>query len=173
MSRSRFLLTLPLALALACVAAPASATELAYRAALDGEHNIPEPLKTPAKGSVELRVTADGKAIAYKVAVEKLANVTAADVHLGSSANNGPLVVKLWPHGSESHQGEFNGVLVEGTFTAADLVGPLTGAPLSDLIEELESGNAYVNLHTSDGVDPPNSGPGDYRLGELRGQLDK
>jgi hypothetical protein len=28
-----------------------------------------------------------------------------------------------------------------------------------------------VNVHTSDGMDPPNSGPGDYRLGEIRGQI--
>jgi hypothetical protein len=47
----------------------------------------------------------------------------------------------------------------------------LAGSPLSDLIEEIRGGNAYANVHTNDGVDPPNSGPGDYRLGEIRGQI--
>src|SRR5207249_402096 len=33
------------------------------------------------------------------------------------------------------------------------------------------SGNAYVNVHTNDGMAPPNSGPGDFPGGEIRGQL--
>ena len=33
------------------------------------------------------------------------------------------------------------------------------------------SGNAYVNVHTNDGVDPPNTGPGDFPGGEIRGQV--
>jgi hypothetical protein len=33
------------------------------------------------------------------------------------------------------------------------------------------AGNTYVNVHTYDGVDPPYSGPGDYRIGEIRGQV--
>ena len=30
---------------------------------------------------------------------------------------------------------------------------------------------AYVNVHTNDGVAPPNTGPGEFPGGELRGQL--
>ena len=41
----------------------------------------------------------------------------------------------------------------------------------TELIEEIRAGNSYVNVHTYDGVDPPYSGPGDYRVGEIRGQL--
>jgi hypothetical protein len=33
------------------------------------------------------------------------------------------------------------------------------------------SGAAYVNVHTSDGVEPPNTGPGDFPGGEIRGQV--
>ena len=62
-------------------------------------------------------------------------------------------------------------MLAEGSFDAGDFIGPMTGSPMSDLLEEIRAGNTYVNVHTNDGVDPPNSGPGDYRLGEIRGQL--
>ena len=48
----------------------------------------------------------------------------------------------------------------------------MQGSSLSDLVDELKAGNAYVNIHTNDGVDPPNSGPGDFRLGEIRGQFE-
>jgi len=67
--------------------------------------------------------------------------------------------------------GRSDGVLAEGTITAANLVGPLAGHPLSDLIAAMEAGNAYVNVHTNDGVAPPNTGPGDIPGGEVRGQI--
>ena len=59
----------------------------------------------------------------------------------------------------------------KGTLDAGDLIGPLTGAKLEELIEQIQEGNTYCNVHTNDGTDPANSGPGDYRLGEIRGQI--
>ena len=32
-------------------------------------------------------------------------------------------------------------------------------------------GGAYTNVHTNDGVDPANTGPGDFPGGEIRGQI--
>ena len=55
--------------------------------------------------------------------------------------------------------------------TAANLIGPLAGMEIADLIAELQSGNAYVNVHTNDGVDPANTGPGDFPGGEIRGNF--
>jgi hypothetical protein len=156
---------------LACFAVPVQAAEAVFVATMDGEQSQPEPIKTPATGHVELKVSADGKQVAYKVTVEKLTNIGSADLHLGSASQNGPLVVKLWPHGGPAKKGEFSGLLAEGTFTANDFLGSMAGSPMADLIEELKAGNVYVNVHTNDGMDPPNSGPGDYRLGEIRGQL--
>ncbi len=164
-------LLVPAAAALALVAFGASAGELVFTARMDGAQNLPEPVTTPATGAVELRVSADGKSVAYKVTVEKLANVAAADLHLGPATQNGPLVVKLWPHGGGQKKGDFSGVLAEGRFDAGDLIGPMTGSSVADLVEELKASNVYVNVHTNDGTDPPNSGPGDYRRGEIRGQL--
>jgi hypothetical protein len=102
--------------------------------------------------------------------VKDIQNVVEGDIHLGPAEANGPLVVKLY-HGTTAKKGPFNGVLAQGKFDASDLLGSMKGAPLSDLLEMFAEGNAYVNVHTSDGMDPPNSGPGDYRLGEIRGQI--
>lgn len=156
---------------LACVACVAHAADSVFAAKMDGAQIQPESLKTPATGTVELRVADDGRSVTFRVTVDKLANASTADLHLGSASSNGPVVVKLWPEGSGQKQGAFSGTLAEGSFQAGDLVGPMTGAPLGDLLEELKAGNAYVNVHTNDGAEPPNSGPGDYRLGEIRGQL--
>lgn len=49
--------------------------------------------------------------------------------------------------------------------------GNLCGwADLDDVVTALESGNTYVNAHTNDGVAPPDTGPGDFPGGEIRGQ---
>jgi hypothetical protein len=56
--------------------------------------------------------------------------------------------------------GDQNGSLSEGTFTAANLIGPLAGQPLSALIDAIRAGNTYVNVHTE-------VSPG----GEIRSQI--
>jgi hypothetical protein len=61
--------------------------------------------------------------------------------------------------------------MVKTMITSSNLVGLLAGHPLSDLIDAMENGSAYVNVHTNDFVDPPNTGPGDFPGGEIRGQL--
>ena len=40
----------------------------------------------------------------------------------------------------------------------------------TDLLAAIRSGNVYVNVHTSDGVNPANTGMGDFPGGEIRGQ---
>jgi hypothetical protein len=39
------------------------------------------------------------------------------------------------------------------------------------VLAAMASGATYVNVHTNDGVDPPNTGPGDFPGGEIRGQV--
>jgi hypothetical protein len=55
--------------------------------------------------------------------------------------------------------------------TEEDLVGPLAGFSLSDLVDEMQNGNTYVNVHTSDFSGRDNTGPGDFPAGEIRGQI--
>ena len=163
--------SLPVATAVLALAAfPAPAAETTYKVELSGSQNVPDPIKTPASGVLELRVGPNGQSVSYVLTVKDIENVSEGDIHLGPAGANGPLVVKQF-HTNTPKKGPVNGVLAEGKFTAADLLGSMKGAPLSELLEMFAEGNAYVNVHTSDGMDPPNSGPGDYRLGEIRGQI--
>jgi hypothetical protein len=61
--------------------------------------------------------------------------------------------------------------LSSGTIKSADLIGPMAGKTLADLIAEMKSGHAYVNVHTDDGVGEANTKPGDFPDGEIRGQI--
>lgn len=160
------------AAALALAAIPSQAQETAFSAKLTGASELPEPIASKAEGEIKLVVSADGKSISYRLTVKDIRNPAGADIHLGPDSANGPLVVKLFPaSGASGKKGDFSGVLAEGSFTAADLIGPLKGAPLSDLIDEIRAGNTYTNIHTNDGAEPVNSGPGDYARGEIRGQI--
>jgi len=165
---------IPLAAAVLVLAASSiHAEELRFQAKLTGAAQLPEPTKSKATGDVKLTVHDGGKKISYTLTVTDLENVSTAELHLGGPTMNGPAVVRLFPtHGATAKKGTFSGVLAEGTITSADLLGPLLGSDLVDLVDQLRGGSAYVNIHTNDGKDPPESGPGDYRKGEIRGQIE-
>ncbi len=42
---------------------------------------------------------------------------------------------------------------------------------LATVVEAMRNGNAYVNVRTNDGVDPPDTGLGDFPGGEIRRQI--
>jgi hypothetical protein len=136
---------------------------------LDGSQEVPLR-ETNAQGQAIFRLSRDGTSIGYKLIASNIYNVVAAHIHVGAAGVNGPVVVFLFgpaPAGG----GRTDGVLAEGEFTAADLIGPLEGAPLEALIAGMRAGTTYVNVHTNDGVAPTNTGPGDFPGGEIRGQI--
>ena len=137
---------------------------------LSGAEEVPAR-DTLARGAAVFQLSADGSSMSWRLIASNIENVVASHIHIGPAGTNGPVAVFLFgpqpPAG-----GRHDGVLSSGTFTAADFVGPLAGLPMSALVDALESGNAYVNVHTNNGVDPTNEGPGDFPGGEIRGQLD-
>ena len=149
-----------------------------YRTHLSGDNEVPPAgivINTNAQGQAIFQLSPDGSEISYKLIVANIENVFMAHIHMGPPGVNGPIVVWLYPStdpvAGPFGQGRIQGPIAEGTFTAADLVGPLAGHPLSDLLAAIEGGNAYVNVHTNDGVGSPNTGPGDFPGGEIRGPL--
>jgi hypothetical protein len=140
-----------------------------FVAHLDGGQE--EPVReTPAQGQTIFQLNADETAIDYQLMVANIDNVVASHIHLGPAGTNGPVVAFLagpfTPGG-----GPTNGILGQGTITAANLVGPLTGASIASLASLMRDGVIYANVHTNDGVAPANTGPGDFPGGEIRGQL--
>ena len=138
---------------------------------LRGRHEVP-PRDTRASGEALFRVSDDGS-VSYKLFVEDIRNPFMAHIHLAALGVNGPIVVWLFPSPAPMPGpvgvGLRDGLLAEGTFTATDLVGPLKNGALSALLDAIRAGNAYVNVHTSDGS--ATAGPGNFPGGEIRGQL--
>lgn len=137
---------------------------------LSGEDEVP-PNNSRARGVAIFHVINDGTGLAYKLIVANIENVVASHIHIGASDENGPVTAFLFGPAAPAG-GRVDGPIARGVITADDLIGPLAGQPLSALLEQIEAGNAYVNVHTNDGEDPTNTGPGDFPGGEIRGQFD-
>jgi hypothetical protein len=129
-----------------------------------------------ARGNAIFQLSEDGTELSYKLIVANIDNAFMAHIHRGPAGTNAPIVVWLFPSTAVAPgplgAGRLDGVIAEGTITAANFIGPLAGQPMSALVASITSGNAYVNVHTNDGVSPTNTGPGDFPGGEIRGQLE-
>jgi hypothetical protein len=125
-----------------------------------GDEEVPA-VDTKAQGQAKFLIVDDGsEALSFKLIVANIMDVTMAHLHMGAIGENGPVVAFLFRDSNNRDGHRFNGALVEGFIMAEDLVGPLSGNPLSELIREMEEGNIYVNVHTVD-----------YPSGEIRGQI--
>jgi hypothetical protein len=158
---------LPLVLAAPAFAEPPAAKNFVTH--LDGSEEVP-PRECPGQGQAVFKLSEDGLELSFKLISSNIDNVVAAHIHIGAFGVNGPVVLFLAGPFAPAG-GSQNGGLGEGTATAANLVGPLAGMPLSVLVAAMEGGGAYVNVHTNDGVAPTNSGCGDFPGGEIRGQI--
>lgn len=172
-NRTHFLGLLVALVALVLGAVPLGASTRgpggSYTAPLSGGEEVP-PRTTPASGEATFQVSADGQSLTYTVVVRDITNVTMGHIHLAPAGANGDIALALvasMPPGS----GPKGGVIGQGTATAAQLVGPMQGKTLADLVAEIDAGNTYVNIHTASGASPATLQPGDIPPGEIRGQI--
>ena len=134
-----------------------------FEALLSGGEEVPA-VTTTATGNAT--ITVEGSQIVYRVDVANLANAVVSHIHVAPEGVNGPVRLNLCgtPDGVPACVSG-TGVLVEGAN------GNTEGITFDSLVSAIRAGNAYVNVHTDDGEDPPNTGAGDMGTGEIRGQI--
>ena len=166
----RILVAAVTALLVTVMAAPAGAdSERNYRAHLNGDG---AGVETLAQGQAIFKFSNDGSELGFKLIVANLENLWMAHIHVAAEpGGNGPPVVWLLPDApppGAAVDGVSNGVVAEGTVVEGD-----AGVSISfdDLRTAIAEGRAYVNVHTNDFVEPPNTGPGDFPGGEIRGEV--
>lgn len=128
-----------------------------FRAILNGRSEVPR-VRTRATGNASFELRNRGNQLRFQLNVRNISGVTQAHIHLGRRGMNGPVVAFLFGP-SKFGISVRNGV-VRGVLTNRDLIGPLQGKTIRDLVREFRNGNAYVNVHT---IQHPN--------GEIRGQV--
>ena len=117
----------------------------AFTAKLSGKDEVP-PVNTQATGMAQFQLSSDGKEISYDLTATNLNGFMMAHVHQGKAGENGQPVAPL--------------SMGKGKITSSDLKGPLAGKQISDLVDLMKNGGAYVNVHTQQNQN-----------GEIRGQI--
>jgi hypothetical protein len=146
-----------------------------FGTSLSPDEEVP-PNASKAVGNAIFHLSDDGTELSYKLIVANIHNVHMAHIHAEVAGRNGPIVVWLFPDtdpvAGDLGAGRQQGVIAEGTITAANFINTLAGQPMAALVALLKNGGAYVNAHTNDGIPPTNTGPGDLQGGEIRGQIE-
>ncbi|MEK5234261.1 CHRD domain-containing protein [Paenibacillus sp. FSL L8-0470] len=128
-----------------------------FRAFLNGRNEVP-PVRTISTGNTVFQLNRAGDKLFFRLVIRNINRVTQAHIHLGRRNENGPIVAFLF--GPSKFGISVRRGVIRGTLTRNDLIGPLDGKTIRDLVREFERGNAYVNVHT---IQNPN--------GEIRGQV--
>jgi hypothetical protein len=128
-----------------------------YQAPLTGSGEVPTR-STPADGAVGFNV--EGTTVHYSIETHSITGVIGAHIHSGAAGANGPIAIALYPRPgvnfSDTPTGGVDGVLIQGSFQASDVVG----ISFDTLLSEMRDGTAYANVHTTQ-----------FPGGEIRGQV--
>ena len=116
-----------------------------FKAKLSGKEVVPA-VETKAKGEADFKLSKDGKELTYILKLMDIENVSAAHIHTGMAGKNGGPVAGLFA--GPKKEGKFSGELAKGTITDKDLIGPLAGKTIGDLVKMIKEKGAYVNVHS-------------------------
>lgn len=156
-------------MALIALAASASMAGAAsprnFVAPLSPGQEVPPVEDSNGTGVAKFQLNKNGDALAFKLNVANIDDVTQAHIHCGAAGDNGPVVAFLF--GFADPAVTVNGILSAGVITSADMIPrpdsavcPGGVANFDELIQKIRDGLAYVNVHTVEN-------PG----GEIRGQI--
>ncbi len=130
-----------------------------FRVLLSGDQEVP-PVATMTTATAILHVDNDRQTIRFDLDIddgEAILGAAGAHLHCAPEGANGPVVVFL---AGMSPPG-FNGRLrISGTLSDASIINPACGASIEELVDAIDGGGVYINVHSPDH-------PG----GEIRGQI--
>ena len=130
-----------------------------FSATLSGENEVP-PTESNSTGVAlfEQSTGDDGQEVAYSVNLTGFDDIVAAHIHSGNEGENGSIVATL----SEGEEADGDSVELQftGDIQSNDLEGPLEDSEIADLVDLMNNGSAYVNVHTEI-----------YPDGAIRGQI--
>ncbi|HET6597445.1 MAG TPA: PQQ-dependent sugar dehydrogenase [Anaerolineales bacterium] len=129
-----------------------------FEARLTGNQEVP-PVDTKMRGDVEIEV--ENNRLDVELSVRNNTHeIFAAHIHCAPPGEAGPIGVTLFM-GSFTKK---SGMLVDANITAPDADNQCGWTSIDDVVAAMESGNAYVNVHTT-------AESGGVPSGEIRGDL--
>jgi hypothetical protein len=156
--------------AVGVTAAAVAGGRSSFETDLSGYEEVPATISTGGSGTFEARLNRSGTELKWRLHYEDLEGaVQQAHIHFGarrlangisvflcSNLGNGPAGTQACPAPPAT---------IEGTATAADVIGPanqgIAAGELGELLRAMRAGVTYANVHTAL-----------YPTGEVRGQID-
>lgn len=131
-----------------------------FKADLTGADEVLS-VDTDTTGKAKFKVNKDFTKIKFKLEIKnafKILGAAGAHIHCAIEGQNGPVVAFL----AGVVEGGFDGkVKIEATLTDANIVVEAgCGGSIAELVDSMEDGMTYVNVHSIDNPD-----------GEVRGQI--
>jgi streptogramin lyase len=126
---------------------------------MSGDKQVP-PVETDAIGGMSITVPRDEAEIEYKINITGVSNISSAYIHAGKSGESGEAVVDLLNGSKKNEMKKQTGIVIRGEILDSELIGPMEGKTLKDLIFAMTDGETYVNVNT------PN-----HKNGEIRGEI--
>lgn len=129
------------------------------RANLSGNQEVP-PVDSDTSGTAKFRINPNSDEIDFQLKVKNgvdLLAVAGAHIHCAPAGMNGPVVAFL----AQPVAGGVDGKLkVSGSIGDTNIINNACGATVDELVDSMEAGQAYVNVHSS--ANPS---------GDVRGQI--
>ncbi len=126
-------------------------------ASLSGDQVVP-PVSTNATGHATFKHP-NGSTMNYKLNITGITHPKGIRIHVGKMGSNGEVIVDLMKQAKEQMTNV--GMTITGSFTAPDLIGPMQGKSILDLVSSMKSGDTYVSVDTEK-----------HPAGEIRGQIE-
>jgi hypothetical protein len=133
-----------------------------FTAILSGSNEVP-PVTTAGSGIAIFQLSSIGHQLImnYQLNLINMSDVTGAHIYNGKLGENGPVVASLFnPSMSGPPIRVINGLFKAATLYSSNLIGPLAGKQITDLVDMIRSGGAYVSVRTTQSQN-----------GEVRGQI--
>ena len=128
-----------------------------FIATLSGGEEVPAR-STAANGTAQFLV--EGNQITYAIEIDDITAITAAHIHTAAPGVNGPVRLFLYPAPPNTSAPQVTvtdkTILVEATVDSA----AVNGVSYEQLLDAMRTGNAYVNVHTTQ-----------FPGGEMRGTI--
>jgi hypothetical protein len=141
-----------------------------FTAQLDGYQEVPSRT-TNATGQATFQLR-DDTHLDFSLDMD-IKNVVAVHIHCAPAGENGAVGATLYASSTGDGSGTPDPIKdIQDSITGPDFGNECGWADLAAVVEAMRSGSTYVNVHTDDGVDPPDTGPGDFPDGEIRGQIE-
>jgi hypothetical protein len=98
-----------------------------------------------ANGTAKFEVNENSDKVSYWVDLIGIKKITKVDIHDNQSEK--PLVILS--NGKSSNKDESALIIkLSGNITKSDLLGPLKGKPISELVSLFDNGSSYIDGHT-------------------------